>query len=198
MAELPPAVPVAEEAAATAEAAAPEASEVLEAAAPEVAEVANTTTPPAQEEEPEVVLGRRLLPSPAEIPLPRLFAKSQQVQEELEAGIRREWEKLEVEHLRLSDWEHRLGDRIKTVSARYARERAELVLERELLQEQLQKALDREAVATQRERAAAQREKHATERELVVEKRVHAAADREKTALELANQAKVVVEVTKE
>jgi hypothetical protein len=90
---------------------------VPKAAAPEVAEVASTT-PPAQEEELEVVLGRRLLPSPAEVPLPRLFAKIQQVQEELEAGIRREWEKLEAERLQLSDWEHRLGDRIKTVSAR--------------------------------------------------------------------------------
>jgi hypothetical protein len=88
MAEPPPAEPVA-----AAEAAALEAAEVPEAAAPEVAapevaEVASTTTPPAQEEEPEVVLGRRLLPSPAEIPLPRLSVKCQQAQEELEAGIR--------------------------------------------------------------------------------------------------------------
>jgi hypothetical protein len=134
-----------------------------------------------------VVLGRRLLPSPAEVPLPRLFAKSQQVHEELEAGIRREWEKLLADCLRLSDWEHRLGDRIKTVSARYSRERAELALGRELLQEQLQQALDREAVAAQRERTAARREKHATERELTAEKRVQAAVDREKIALELAN-----------
>jgi phage host-nuclease inhibitor protein Gam len=102
-----------------------------------------------------VVLGRRLLLSPAEVPLPRLFAKSQQAQEELEVGIRWELQKLEAERLRLSDWEHRLGDRIKTVSTHYARERAELVLERELLQEQLQQALDREAAAAQQERAAA-------------------------------------------
>jgi hypothetical protein len=133
VAESPPAEPAAEETAATAEAATPEAAEVPEAAAPEAAEVASTTTLPAQEEETEVVLGRRLLPNLAETPLPRLFAKSQQTQEELEAGIRREWEKLEAECLRLSDWEHRLGDRIQTVSARYTRERAELVLGRELL-----------------------------------------------------------------
>jgi hypothetical protein len=73
-----------------------------------------------------VVYGRHLLPSPTEVPLPRLLAKSQQAHEELEAGICREWEKLEAERLRLSDWEHRVGDRIKTVSARYAGERAEL------------------------------------------------------------------------
>jgi hypothetical protein len=117
-AELEP--PPSEPAAATPEEAAPEAVAAPEvsaseaAATPEVAEVTSTTTPPAQEEEPEVVLGRRLLPSPAEVPLPRLFTKSLQVHEELEAGIRREWERLEPEHHRLLDWEQRLGDRIVT------------------------------------------------------------------------------------
>jgi hypothetical protein len=173
-----------------AEAAALEAAEAAETAAPEVTEVASTAAPPAEEEEPEVVLGRRLLPSTAEIPLPRLFAKCQQAQKELEAGIRREWEKLEAEHLRLSDWEHRLGDRIKSVSARYADERAKLVLERELLQEQLQQARNREAAAFQRERAATRREAQALEREIAAEEKVLAAADREQTALELADQAK--------
>jgi hypothetical protein len=85
-----PAEPAAEGAVATAKAAAPEAAEVPETAAPEVAEVASTAAPPAEEEEPEVVLERRLLPNTAEIPLPRLFAKCQQAQEELEAGICRE------------------------------------------------------------------------------------------------------------
>jgi hypothetical protein len=118
-------------------------------AAPEATEVASTTTPPAQEEEPEVVLGRRLLPSSAEVPLPCLFAKSLRVHDELEAGIRREWEKLEAERHRLLDWEQRLGDRIKSVTARYADERAKLVQERELLQEQLQQALNQEAAAAQ-------------------------------------------------
>jgi hypothetical protein len=178
------------------EAAAPEAAEVPETAAPEAAEVVSTATPPAQEEEPEVVLGRRLLPSTVEIPLPRLFTKCQQAQQELEAGIRREWEKLEAERLQLFDWEHHLGDRIKSVTARYADERAKLVQGRELLQEQLQQALDREAAAAQRERAAVRREKHATEWELAAELKVQAAADREQTALELADQAKKVVAAT--
>jgi hypothetical protein len=92
MVEASPAEPVAEEAAAE-----------VEVAAPEVAEVANTATPPAQEEESEVVYGRHLLPSPTEVPLPRLLAKRQQALEELEAGIRWEWEKLEAERLRLSN-----------------------------------------------------------------------------------------------
>jgi hypothetical protein len=145
-AEPLPAEPAAEEAAAAAEAAAlevaeatvaaaPEAAEILEAVALEAVEVTSTTAPPAQEEEPEVVLGRRLLQSSTEIPFPRLLAKCQQAQEELETGIRREWERMESEHLRLSDWERRLGDRIMTISARYAGERAELMLECKLLQE---------------------------------------------------------------
>jgi hypothetical protein len=57
----------------------------------------------AQGDEPEVVHGRRLLPSPVEVPFPRLLVKAQRAMEEAEAGFRREWEKLEAERLRLSD-----------------------------------------------------------------------------------------------
>jgi hypothetical protein len=46
-------------------------------------------------------------------------------------------------------------------------------------------------------RAATRREKHATERELAAGLKVQAAADREQTALELADQAKKVVAATK-
>jgi hypothetical protein len=74
-----------------------------------------------------VVYGRHLLPSPAEVPLPRLLIKTQQALEEMEAGFRREREKLEAERLRLFDWEHCLGDRIKIVSSRYAGEHVQLV-----------------------------------------------------------------------
>jgi hypothetical protein len=90
------------------EVAVPEATEAAapgpaERAAPEVTEVASSVAPPAEEEETEVVQGRRLLPSTAEVPLPRLIAKCQQAQQELEAGMRREWEKLEAERQRLFD-----------------------------------------------------------------------------------------------
>jgi hypothetical protein len=115
MVEAPPAELTAEEAAAA-----------TEAAVPEVTEVPSSAPQPVQEEELEVVYGRHLLPSPAEVPLPHLLIKTQQALEETEAGFRREREKLEAEHLRLSDWERRLGDRIKTVSARYIGERAQL------------------------------------------------------------------------
>jgi hypothetical protein len=138
-----------------------------------------------------VVYGRHLLPSPAEVPLPRLLIKTQQALEETEAGFRREWEKLEAEALRLSDWERRLGDRIKTVSARYVGERVQLAQERDYLQEQLQKVLEREAAAAQRERAAVRWEAKVVEWEL-------AAEERSRVALELTNQAKAVMKLTKE
>jgi hypothetical protein len=147
-----------------------------------------------------VVLGRRLLPSTAEIPLPRLIAKCHQAQQELEAGMRREWEKLEAERHRLSDWEVRLGDRINSVSARYAEERAKLVLGRELLQEELEQARVREAAALQREKEATRREAEALKGLITVEERMQAAADRERTARELAvevRRASAIVEAEK-
>jgi hypothetical protein len=55
--------------------------------------------------------------------------------EEAETGFRQDWERLKVERLRLSDWEHCMGDRIKTVSSRHAEERAQLGQERDDLQE---------------------------------------------------------------
>ncbi|XP_025820834.1 stress response protein nst1-like [Panicum hallii] len=215
-----PAEPAAEGAAAMAEAAAPEAAEVVEIIAPEaaeavapeaaeeaeatapgVAEVASSSAPPAEEEEEtEVVVGRRLLPSTAEIPLPRLIAKCHQAQQELEAGMRREWEKLEAERHRLSDWEVRLGDHINSVSARYAEERAKLVLGRELLQEELEQAHVREAAALQREKEARRREAEALKGLIAVEERMEAVADRERTARELAaevRRASAIVEAEK-
>ncbi|XP_025801396.1 uncharacterized protein LOC112880878 [Panicum hallii] len=204
-----PAEPAAEGAAATAEAAAPEAAEVAapeaaeeaEGAAPGVAEVASSSAAPAEQgEETEVVLGRRLLPSTAEIPLPRLIAKCHQAQKELEAGMRREWEKLEAERHRLSDWEVRLGDRINSVSARYAEERAKLVQGRELLQEELEQARVREAAALQREKEARRRETEALEGLIAVEEMKQAVADRDRVVRELAAQARkasAVVEAEK-
>jgi hypothetical protein len=44
---------------------------------------------PAQEDVPDVVYGRHLLPSPVEVPLPRLLVKAQRAIEEAEAGFRR-------------------------------------------------------------------------------------------------------------
>jgi hypothetical protein len=92
-AEAPSTEPAAEEAAATAGA----------AAAAEATGAHSPGPQPAQEDVPEVVCGRHLLPSPAEVPLPHLLVKTQRAMEEAEAGFRQEREKLEAEHLRLSD-----------------------------------------------------------------------------------------------
>jgi hypothetical protein len=64
--------------------------------------------------------------------------------EEAEAGFRQEWQKLEVENLRLSDWERQLGNRIQMVSSRTATERAKLEQEREALHEKICRTFDRE------------------------------------------------------
>ncbi|XP_025825122.1 uncharacterized protein LOC112900473 [Panicum hallii] len=84
----------------------------------------------------------------------------------------------------------RLGDRINTVSARYAEERAELVAGRELLREELEQARVREAAALQREKATVRREVAALEGLKAVEELKEAVADRERVARELAAEAR--------
>jgi hypothetical protein len=104
--------------------------------------------------------------------------------------MRREWEKLEAERHRLFDWEVRLGNRINSVSARYAEERAKLMHGRELLQEELEQARVREAAALQREKVARRRETEALEGLIAVEEMKVALVDRERVAQELAAQAR--------
>jgi hypothetical protein len=105
-----------------------------------------------------VVYGRHLLPNPVEVPLPRLLVKAQWAMEEAETGFWREWERLEVERLRLSDWERRLGDRIQVVSSRAAEERAQLEREREVQHEKMRMVIDREMVVATREKAVTRKE----------------------------------------
>jgi hypothetical protein len=83
---------------------------MVEAAVAEVAEAPRSDPQRAQEDEPEVVYGRRLLPKPVKVPFSRLMVKGQRVMEEIEECLRQEWEELEAERLRLSDWEHCLGE----------------------------------------------------------------------------------------
>jgi hypothetical protein len=91
-------------------------------------------------------------------PLPRLLVKAHRVMEEAEAGFRREWEKLEGERLRLSDWERQLGNRIQVVSSRATEERAKLEQEREALHKKIGRTFDREVTVAFRERAVARKE----------------------------------------
>jgi hypothetical protein len=113
----------------------------------------------AQGDESEVVHGRHLLLSPVEVPLPRLLIKAQRAMEEAEAGFRWEWEKLEAECLRLSDWEHHLGNSVQVVASRAAEERAQLEHEHEALHEKIHRTFDREVTVASRERAVALKEK---------------------------------------
>jgi hypothetical protein len=81
---------------------------------------ASSAVPPPAPEELEVIFGRRLRsgaePDVAPIPLPRVLSRAHQVLNETEAAIRREWEALESEHQRLSDWRTQQEERTKAAS----------------------------------------------------------------------------------
>jgi hypothetical protein len=84
---------------------------------------ASSSIPPPAPEEMEVVFWRRLR-SGAEreavpVPLPRMLSRAHQVLSETETAILREWEALEAEHQRLSDWRTQLEERTKTVSRQF-------------------------------------------------------------------------------
>jgi hypothetical protein len=97
--------------------------------------------------------------------------------EEMEAGLRQEWEELEAERHRLADWEHRLGERIEAVTSRNAEERAQLEQERDVLHEKVRRTLDQDTAIAQQEKAVIRWEKVAIERELEVEEKAKAARD---------------------
>jgi hypothetical protein len=68
----------------------------------------------------KVVFGRRLRSGAereaAPVPLPHMLSCTNQVLSETEATILREWEALEAEHQRLSDWRTQLEECTKTAS----------------------------------------------------------------------------------
>jgi hypothetical protein len=81
--------------------------------------VSSSISPPTLEET-EVGFGRRLWsgtePDVAPIPLPRVLSRTHQSLNETEAAIWREWEALESEHQRLSDWRTQPEEHTKAVS----------------------------------------------------------------------------------
>jgi hypothetical protein len=85
---------------------------------------ASSSVPPPAPEEMEVIFGRRLRsgaePDAVPIPLPQVLSCAHQVLNEIEAAIRREWEALESEHQRLSDWRTQLEERTKVASRKFA------------------------------------------------------------------------------
>jgi hypothetical protein len=95
---------------------------------------ASSSNPPPAPEEMEVVFGRRLRSGveqeAAPVPLPRMLSRAHQVLSKTEAAISREWEALEAEHQRLSDWRTQLEERTKTVSRQFTSKRSQLERDR--------------------------------------------------------------------
>jgi hypothetical protein len=95
---------------------------------------ASSSIPPPTPEETEVVFGRWLRsgaePEEAPVPLPQVLSRAHQALHETEAVILREWEALEAEHQRLSDWRTQLEERTKAASRQFASERSELERDR--------------------------------------------------------------------
>jgi hypothetical protein len=91
---------------------------------------ASSSVPPPAPEEMEVIFGRWLRsgaePDAMLVPLPQVLSRVHQVINETEAAILREWEALESEHQRLSDWRTQLEERTKAVSRQFTSERSEL------------------------------------------------------------------------
>jgi hypothetical protein len=75
----------------------------------------------------------------------------------------REWEALEAEHQRLSDWCTQLEERTRTASRQFISEWSQLERDRKEYKKDLQKVYARELEAHRREEAASQREALATE-----------------------------------
>jgi hypothetical protein len=120
------------------------------------------------------VFGRRLRSGAeqeaAPVPLPRMLSRAHQVLSDTRAAILREWEALETEHQRLSDWRIQLEERTKSASQQFLSERSQLERDCKEYKRNLQKvcaweleASWREKKVTQRKEAVSQREALATE-----------------------------------
>jgi hypothetical protein len=115
------------------------------------------------------VFGRRLQSGveqeAAPVPLPRMLSRAHQVLSDTRAAILWEWEALEAEHQRLSDWRTQLEERTKTTSRQFISERSQLEQDRKEYKRDLQKVCARELEASQREKKVARREEVVTQRE---------------------------------
>jgi hypothetical protein len=110
----------------------------------------------------EVVFGRRLrsvaVEEAAPIPLPRMLPLAHQVLSDTGAAILWEWEALEAEHQRLSDWRTQLEERTRMASRQFISERSQLEQDRKEYKKDLQKVYARELEAHRREKKATRRE----------------------------------------
>jgi hypothetical protein len=133
---------------------------------------ASSSISPPTLEETEVVFGWRLRSGAeleaAPVPLPRVLSRAHQALQETEVAIQREWEVLESEHQRLSDWHTQLEERTKAASHQFAFERSELARDRKDYKKDLQKVYARELEASRKEKRLAKREEALNQREKVV------------------------------
>jgi hypothetical protein len=110
----------------------------------------------------EVVFGRRLRSGveqeAAPVPLPRMLSRTHQVLSDTGATILREWEALEAEYQRLSNWRTQLEERTKTASRQFISERSQLERDRKEYKRDLQKVCVRELEASRREKKVTRRE----------------------------------------
>jgi hypothetical protein len=117
----------------------------------------------------EVVFGRRLWSGAEQeavpVPLPRMLSRAHQVLSDTGAAILWEWEALEAEHQRLSDWRTQLEERTKTASRQFISERSQLKRDRKEYKRDLQRLCARELEAFRREKKVARREEAVTQRE---------------------------------
>jgi ribonucrease Y len=129
---------------------------------------ASSSIPPRTPEQTEVIFGRRLRsgaePEAAPVPLPRELSRAHQALHETEAAILREWEALEAEHQRLSDWSTQLEERTKAASCQFA----ELERDRKDYKKDLQKVYARELEASRKEKRLAKKEEALNQREEVI------------------------------
>jgi hypothetical protein len=133
---------------------------------------ASSSNPPPTLEETEVIFGRRLRsgaePETAPIPLSRVLSRAHQALQETGAAVLREWEVLEAEHQRLSDWRTQLEERTKEASRQFAFERSELERDRKDYRKDLQKVFAWELEVTLKEKRLAKKEVHLDQREEVI------------------------------
>jgi hypothetical protein len=97
-----------------------------------------------------------------------VLSRAHQALQETEAAILWEWEALEAEHQRLSDWRTQLEERTKEASRQFASERSELERDRKDYRKDLQKVFARELEVTRKEKRLAKKEVHLDQREEVI------------------------------
>jgi hypothetical protein len=94
-----------------------------------------------------------------------MLSRAHQVLSDTGAAILREWEALEAEHQRLSDWRTQLEERTRTVSRQFISERSQLERDRKDYKKDLQKVYARELEAHRREKKVAKREEALSQKE---------------------------------